>query len=308
MRRAKIVCTLGPASSAPERLIELVAGRHGRRPAEHEPRRLLRPPANLRQRPRGRRESVGRPVGVLADLQGPEDPARPVRVRQGGAGRTAPAFTITVDDIQGTVDRCSTTYKGLPGDVQAGRRDPDRRRPAAAGGHRGDRHRRVTEVVVGGAVSNNKGINLPGVAVSVPAMSEKDTDDLRWALRNGRRHGRAVLRPQRRRHRARAPGDGRGRTPGPGHRQAREAAGGRQPRRDHRRLRRLHGGPRRPRRGASAGGGAAGPEEDRHGGPPLGQAGDRGHPDAGVDDLRARGRPGPRPPTSPTPSSTAPTR
>ena len=43
----------------------------------------------------------------------------------------------------------------------------------------------VTEVVVGGPVSNNKGINLPGVAVSVPAMSEKDTDDLRWALRNG---------------------------------------------------------------------------------------------------------------------------
>ena len=43
----------------------------------------------------------------------------------------------------------------------------------------------VTEVVVGGAVSNNKGINLPGVAVSVPAMSEKDTEDLRWALRNG---------------------------------------------------------------------------------------------------------------------------
>jgi pyruvate kinase len=43
----------------------------------------------------------------------------------------------------------------------------------------------VTEVVVGGAVSNNKGINLPGVAVSVPAMSDKDSEDLRWALRNG---------------------------------------------------------------------------------------------------------------------------
>ena len=43
----------------------------------------------------------------------------------------------------------------------------------------------VTEVVVGGAVSNNKGINLPGVAVSVPALSQKDADDLRWALRRG---------------------------------------------------------------------------------------------------------------------------
>ena len=60
----------------------------------------------------------------------------------------------------------------------------------------------ITEVVVGGPVSNNKGINLPGVAVSVPAMSEKDTEDLRWALRQRRRHGRAVLRPQRQGHRA----------------------------------------------------------------------------------------------------------
>ena len=62
----------------------------------------------------------------------------------------------------------------------------------------------VTEVVVPGKVSNNKGINLPGVAVSVPALSEKDTEDLRWALQPRRRLHRAELRAQRRRRRGRA--------------------------------------------------------------------------------------------------------
>ena len=94
-------------------------------------------------------------------------------------------FTITVDDVDGTVDRCSTTYKGLPGDVKAGDLiliDDGRLTLEATEVTDTDV---ITKVVVGGPVSNNKGINLPGVAVSVPAMSEKDTEDLRWALRNG---------------------------------------------------------------------------------------------------------------------------
>jgi pyruvate kinase len=94
-------------------------------------------------------------------------------------------FVITVDDIQGTVDRCSTTYKGLPGDVRPGDSiliDDGRLHLEAVEVTETDV---ITKVVVGGAVSNNKGINLPGVAVSVPAMSEKDIADLRWALQNG---------------------------------------------------------------------------------------------------------------------------
>ena len=96
---------------------------------------------NLRQRPRG---GARRPVGRSA--------CSPTsRARRSGSADSPPArrswsngatFTITIDDIAGTVDRCSTTYKGLPGRRQAGRRDPDRRRPAAAGGDRGHRHRR----------------------------------------------------------------------------------------------------------------------------------------------------------------------
>jgi pyruvate kinase len=128
--------------------------------------------------------ATGRPVGVLADLQGPK-----IRLGRFAAGREVleygATFTITVDDIQGDVNRCSTTFKGLPGDVRPGDAiliDDGRLMLEATEVTGTDV---VTRVVVGGPVSNNKGINLPGVAVSVPAMSDKDCDDLRWALRQG---------------------------------------------------------------------------------------------------------------------------
>ncbi|MET0692578.1 MAG: pyruvate kinase [Propionibacteriaceae bacterium] len=183
MRRAKIVCTLGPASSAPERLIELVAAgmdvarlnmSHGDY-ADHE---------RNYDSVRAASVATGRPVGVLADLQGPK-----IRLGRFASGKEVlelgAEFTITVDDIQGDVNRCSTTFKGLPGDVNPGDLiliDDGRLLLEAIKVTETDV---VTKVVVGGPVSNNKGINLPGVAVSVPAMSEKDCDDLRWALRQG---------------------------------------------------------------------------------------------------------------------------
>ncbi|MGO1974333.1 MAG: pyruvate kinase [Propionibacteriaceae bacterium] len=183
MRRAKIVCTLGPASSAPERLSEMVAAgmdvarlnmSHGDH-ADHE--------RNLRS-VRKASEDAGRPVGVLADLQGPK-----IRLGRFAEDKVTlsygATFTITIDDIEGDVRRCSTTYKGLPGDVSAGDRiliDDGRVTLIATEVSDTDV---TTRVDVGGPVSNNKGINLPGVAVSVPAMSEKDVDDLRWALRRG---------------------------------------------------------------------------------------------------------------------------
>jgi len=128
--------------------------------------------------------SVGRPVGVLADLQGPK-----IRLGRFASGKEVlvegATFTISVEDVAGDVHRCGTTYKGLPGDVNVGDRiliDDGRLMLQAT---EVTATEVVTEVLVGGPVSNNKGINLPGVAVSVPAMSEKDSDDLRWALRNG---------------------------------------------------------------------------------------------------------------------------
>jgi len=182
VRRAKIVCTLGPATAG-ERMDALIeAGMnlarlnmsHGDY-AEHGERL-----AEVRKAA----EAAGKPIAVFADLQGPK-----IRLGRFEAGPVVLAngatFTITVDDILGDVDRCSTTYKGLPGDVSEGAAiliDDGRVELRAT---------RVTdtdvvcEVVVGGPVSNNKGINLPGVAVSVPALSEKDKDDLRWALQQG---------------------------------------------------------------------------------------------------------------------------
>ena len=127
--------------------------------------------------------AVGKTVGLLADLQGPK-----IRLGTFAEGKVnltyGQTFTITIDDIDGDASRASTTFKGLPADVRPG--DPiliDDGRIALEAVEVTDTEV-VTRVAVAGPVSNNKGINLPGVAVNVPALSEKDEADLRWALRN----------------------------------------------------------------------------------------------------------------------------
>jgi pyruvate kinase len=92
-------------------------------------------------------------------------------------------FTITTQDVPGDQSEVSTTYAGLPGDVSAGDRLLIDDGKVALECVRVDGSRVVTQVVEGGRVSDHKGINLPGVAVSVPALSDKDVEDLRWALR-----------------------------------------------------------------------------------------------------------------------------
>ena len=126
----------------------------------------------------------GRAVGVLVDLQGPKIRTGlfadgPVRLVNGAR------FTITIDDILGDQERVSTTYRGLPGDVKPGDRLLIDDGKVALKALEVTDTDIITEVVEGGFVSNHKGINLPGVAVSVPAMSDKDEEDLRWALRLG---------------------------------------------------------------------------------------------------------------------------
>ncbi|MDH6112851.1 pyruvate kinase [Kitasatospora sp. MAP12-15] len=183
MRRAKIVCTLGPATDSYEQLKAIVeAGMnvarlnmsHGSH-AEHEERyRKVRQVS----------EDTGRTIGVLADLQGPKIRLAtfangPVTVDNGDT------FTITTDDVPGDQHICGTTYKGLPGDVKPG--DPVLINDGVIALEvvSVDGPRVKTVVVEGGVLSNNKGINLPGAAVNVPALSEKDKDDLRFALRLG---------------------------------------------------------------------------------------------------------------------------
>ena len=126
-------------------------------------------------------ERTGKPIAILVDLQGPK--IRLGRFAEGPVDlELGQRFTITIDDIAGDATRCSTTYEGLPGDVTPGDEilvDDGRVRLRAIEVTSTDV---VTIVETPGTVSNNKGINLPGVMVSVPALSEKDIDDLRWAL------------------------------------------------------------------------------------------------------------------------------
>jgi pyruvate kinase len=129
-------------------------------------------------------KAAGRPVAILVDLQGPK-----IRLARFKAGphdlARGDIFTITVDDVEGTKERVGTTYKGLPGDCKAGDRIliDDGKVTVEVVEVKGNDV--ITKVIEPGAVSNNKGINLPGVAVSVPALSEKDIEDLRWGLRAG---------------------------------------------------------------------------------------------------------------------------
>lgn len=183
MRRAKIVATLGPATSSYEMVRAIIdAGvdvarlnlSHGDY-SVHEANF-----ANVRKAA----DDAGRPVAVLVDLQGPK-----IRLGrfQNGPHELAEGdiFTITIDDVPGTKELVSTTFKGLPQDVKPGDFlliDDGKVRVRVIAS---DATTVTTEVVVGGPVSNNKGINLPGVAVNVPALSEKDEADLRWGLRIG---------------------------------------------------------------------------------------------------------------------------
>src|ERR1700712_151588 len=183
MRRAKIVATLGPATSSYENIRAIMeAGvdvarmnlSHGSYDVHEEVYKNVRKAA----------EDSGRAVAVLVDLQGPK-----IRLGKFEAGpydlAVGDTFKITIEDIVGNREISGTTFKGLPNDVKEG--DPlliddgkVKLRVLSTDGTVV-----TTEVVVAGAVSNNKGINLPGVAVNVPALSEKDEADLRWGLRLG---------------------------------------------------------------------------------------------------------------------------
>ena len=174
---------MGPAVEAPEKIDELIAAgmnmarlnlSHGGY-EEHQARF---------DGVRASAAKSGKAVAILVDLQGPK--IRLARFKDGPHELfRGDIFTITTDDVEGTKDRCGTTYKGLPGDCKPGDRIliDDGKVSVEVVEVKGNDV--VTKVTQPGFVSNNKGINLPGVAVSVPAMSEKDIDDLRWGLRAG---------------------------------------------------------------------------------------------------------------------------
>ncbi len=183
MRRTKIVCTLGPATATEERIRELVDSgmdvarlnfSHGEH-ADH---------AENYKKVRQACEDAGRAVGILADLQGPK-----IRLGRFAEERTIWAtgevVRITVDDIVGDHDRVSTTYKQLAADAKSGDRLLVDDGKVGLEVIRVEGNDVVCEVTEGGPVSNNKGVSLPGMDVSVPALSEKDIEDLEFALNLG---------------------------------------------------------------------------------------------------------------------------
>ena len=174
---------MGPAVESPEKVRELIAAgmnmarlnlSHGSY-EEHQGRL---------DRVREAAKESGKAVAILVDLQGPK--IRLARFENGPHELArGDIFTITTDEVPGTKERVGTTYKGLPGDCKAGDfiMIDDGKVTVEVIEVKGNDV--ITKCIFPGAVSNNKGINLPGVAVSVPAMSEKDADDLRWGLRAG---------------------------------------------------------------------------------------------------------------------------
>ncbi len=183
MRRAKIVCTLGPAVESPEGIASLIdAGMnvarlnlsHGEY-TEHQARLDL---------VRSTAAKKGASVAILVDLQGPK-----IRLGRFESGphdlKVNDLLIITIEDVAGTKDLVSTTYKGLPKDCRAGDRILVDDGIVALDVIDVTATEVRTKCVEAGPISNNKGLNLPGVAVSVPALSEKDIEDLKWGLKAG---------------------------------------------------------------------------------------------------------------------------
>lgn len=174
---------MGPATATPEKVAELVNSgmnvarmnfSHGSH-ADHQ---------HICDLVRAAAKETGRAVGILGDLQGPK-----IRLGTFAEGavqwRTGETVRVTVDDVEGTHGRVSTTYKGLADDASVGDRllvDDGKVGMTVTAVEGSDV---VCEVDEGGEVSDHKGLSLPGMDISVPALSEKDVEDLEFALRVG---------------------------------------------------------------------------------------------------------------------------
>ena len=181
--RVKIICSLGPATDTPEAVRALVdagmdAARLNFSHGTHDQHRAHY------ERVRAASDAAGRAVGIMADLSGPKIrlgvfPAGPVSLETGAE------FVITTEPVAGDAHQASTTYEGLARDVKPGDvllvNDGLVRLEALAS----DGVRVTCRVLEGGEVSDHKGINLPGVKVSAPALTPKDIEDLRFALELG---------------------------------------------------------------------------------------------------------------------------
>ncbi len=183
IRKTKIVCTLGPASDSEEVIRELMLGgmNVARMNFSHGTHESHLKTLNIVKKVR---EELDLPVAALLDTKGPE-----IRLRTFKGGRITlepgQTFTLTSDEIEGTNERASITYKGLPSDVSQG---------TTILIDDGLIEMKVTDVtdtdiicrvVNGGEVSDHKGVNVPDCRLSMPFISDQDYSDLVFGVENG---------------------------------------------------------------------------------------------------------------------------
>ena len=182
-RKAKIVCTIGPSSNSEAMLRELMrlgmdVARLNFSHGTHEEH------ARVIERVRRAAEKEGRPICLLQDLQGPKIRTGRLKYRTPVALKAGSKVVITPRDLPGTASLISTTYADLARDVEPGSRVLlsdgliELRVRAVQGGDV------ECEVINGGMLGEHKGINLPGTAMSVPALSDKDMVDIEFGLKH----------------------------------------------------------------------------------------------------------------------------
>ena len=189
MRRTKIVCTLGPATQTDEVLRLLIengmnVARQNFSHGTHESHKVTHD-----QIVRVAKE-MGRPIATLLDTKGPEVRLKKFKDDKKVEIKTGDTFTLTTAEVEGDSTRVSITYKDLPNDIETGTRiliddgnvivkctDIIRNADGTAD--------IICKVMNGGVLSNNKGVNIPGVKLSMPYLSEVDISDIRFAAQEG---------------------------------------------------------------------------------------------------------------------------
>jgi pyruvate kinase len=184
MRKAKILATLGPASREPATLEALLAAganavrinmSHGTQEDHAETVRRARTAA----------ERMRRALAVLVDLSGPKIRTGVLRGGQPVTLEANQLFTLTTRSVAGDEHEVSTNYAGLARDVRPGSRVLIDDGLIDLNVERTTETDVVCRVVNGGVLSERKGINLPGVALPIPSLTDKDRRDLQWAVRQG---------------------------------------------------------------------------------------------------------------------------
>ena len=190
MRKTKIICTLGPAVNNEETIEKLIrsgmnAARFNFSHGSHA-EQLAR--LNMFKKVR---DTLGAPVATILDTKGPEIRIKtfadgPVTLTQGDT------FTLTTDDVPGDATQVSVTYENLHEEVGPGCRILVDDGLIELRVQKVEGHAIHCEVENGGPISNNKGVNVPGVSLSMPYMSQRDKDDILFGIEQGFAHFHVV--------------------------------------------------------------------------------------------------------------------